>query len=214
MPRLGIILGCLNVSPAYHGAMPISLPNLFRGIILLALAAHVFYMYSTARTIGETVGLTPATVMIASLFALIMLIPFIWAVALPEFPEMYLRHVRATRWFEQGRCPDCGYPTTGSRTDRCPECGVALASPKPYAVSWHTVRLFIIINALAWLIGCASAECWALVDEHRFRAEAARHIASNNEQTYERSRWWPNHSNALLYTQDQEIHTDKKTLLP
>jgi hypothetical protein len=187
--------------------MPVSLPNLFRTLIMLVLAAHVFYMYSTARTIGETVGLSPGTIVLAGLFSLVMLIPFVWAVALPEFPEMYLRHVRARRWYEQGRCPDCGYVTTATRTNRCPECGAALTSPRPYAVSWHTVRLFVIINLLAWVLGSAAAESWTLVDEHRFRVEATELFATGQEGPYQRARWWPNHTRSLICTENGDVHT-------
>jgi len=189
--------------------MPISLPNLFRALIMLLLAAHVFYMYSTARRISETVGISPSAIIIAAMFALVMLIPFVWAVALPEFPEMYLRHVRARRWYEQGRCPECGYPTTATRTDRCPECGNMQEPPSPYAVSWHTVRLFILINALAWMIGCAAAESWALVDEHQFRTEAIEHVTTSKQRTYDRPRWWPNHNQALVYSEDRGVRANE-----
>jgi len=192
-------------TPIILPTMPISLPNLFRVVIMLVLGAHVFYMYSMARTISETVGISPATIAVASLFALIMLISLVWAVALPEFPEMYLRHVRARRWFEQGRCPECGYPTTATRTVRCSECGRELVPPVTYAVSWRTVRLFILINVLAWSIGCTAAESWALVDEQRFRAEAVAYVDTENQETYHRARWWPNHTGRLIYSEQTGV---------
>jgi hypothetical protein len=189
--------------------MPVSLPNLFRGAIMLVLGAHVFIMYSIARTMGETVGLNGGTATVAALFALVMLIPLVWAVALPEFPEMYLRHMRARRWYQQGRCPDCGYPTTATLSDHCSECGVTLRPPQPYSVGWHTVRLFIIINLLAWLLGSAAAESWVLADEHSFQQEAIAYIERGGVGVYQRDRAWPNRSARLIYDREDGVTAAK-----
>lgn len=152
--------------------MRLSFANLFRAGVLLILAAHVFYMYALGRTQQETFGFDFGATIIAGLFALAMLIPLIWAVTLPELPEIWQRHVRARHRYDRGRCVACDYPVTASAARACPECGRAIAPPRAYHVSARTIRLFIAFNLAAWMLGCAAAESWILLDEHHFRAEA------------------------------------------
>ncbi len=183
--------------------MPLSLPRLFRVIVLAALALHVFYMYSIARGVmagHDEFGFHLGHSLIAAAFGLIMLIPLIWAMTLPEWPEMYTRHVRARRRYFSGCCPACGY-TSASNTNRCSECGSERREPEQYRITPRTIRLFVAMNLLAWLIGIATAEMWALADERAFSREAAAHVARGASEPFSRPRWWP--SAAVEMSQDQ-----------
>lgn len=151
--------------------MAFSLPNLFRLLIVLLLTAHVFVMYCIARTMDGEIGSGIGTIILASGFALVMLLPIVWAVALPEFPEMYLRHVRGRRRYDAGRCPTCGYTPGVRNPTRCSECGEPVRKPEQYHVGIRTIRLFILINLLAWVLGCAAGEAWCQNDEWLFDAK-------------------------------------------
>ena len=188
-------------------AVPIALPHLFRGLILLLLTAHVFYMYSMARTLAGTIGWSWGTAIIAAGFALIMLLPFIWAVALPEFPEMYLRHVRGRRRFERGECPDCGY-RIATREAPCSECGSAIEPPEPYRIDRRTIRTFVLINLCAWGLGLAAAEGWAQFDERSFLREARAAHAVSGTGSYSRARAWPSTSVRLRWDVDHGVRSE------
>jgi hypothetical protein len=175
--------------------MPLSWANIFRALVMLALAFHVFYMYCLARVKADTFGFDLGTTIVAALFALAMLIPLVWAVTLPELPEIWTTHVRARRWWKQGRCPSCGYQIEGAITEdrRCPECGLPLRAPPGYRINAHTIRLFIALNLLAWVIGCAAGELWILRDEREFVREfQAGQYDWVSGIRGGRSRRWPN----------------------
>lgn len=185
---------------AYHfQIMPLSLANLFRSLIVLALALHVFYMYSLARSVIGGFGFDLGVTATAMLFSLIMLLPLIWAVTLPDWPEIYTRQIRGRRWFAAGRCAGCGYVVAGCGTT-CSECGMVRAAPRPYAVNVRTIRLFVVINLLAWLLGSAAGEIWAAEDERTFVREVEARLAAGREDDYARPRRWPAGSTSLMYT--------------
>lgn len=138
--------------------MPLRWATLFRLFVLLMLSAHEFVMYRLARRMGGA-GLDDVNeIVLACLFALAMLVPLVWAVTLPELPEIYTRVVRARRWFRQGRCPSCGYEIGSKHISECPECGSPHIAPREYAVTKATILRYAYINALAWLIGCGLGE--------------------------------------------------------
>ena len=133
--------------------MPVSWELLFRAIVALLMTAHVFYFYLFARAREATAGGS-------ALFALAMLVPLAWAVAISDLPEIYRRGRRHRRW-EQGRCPGCGYPVrAGGGDGGCPECGTSMDEPRPYRFTWATIRRFAFLVAAAWVIGCGAAETW------------------------------------------------------
>jgi hypothetical protein len=136
-----------------------------------------------------------------------MLVPLVWAVTLPELPEIWTTHVRARRWWKRSRCPSCGYQIEGSIDNErtCPECGVLLREPEGYRISARTIRMFIALNVLAWIIGCAAGEVWLLRDELAFRRRCARGVLPITEiasgSMVLRPRVWPNNSSMLLSRQ-------------
>jgi hypothetical protein len=179
----------------------LSFAFIFRGLVLLLLAAHVFYMYCTARGMGAHFGFDSGTTIGAALFALAMLVPLVWAVFLPDVPEVIAHHVRPRRRWRRGECPHCGYDRlslpAGATT--CPECGGALREPEPWRFTSQTVRRFVAINLLAWLIGCFGGEAWMLNDEHAFRGEIVQRAAAGNSAAWSRARRWPNDACSLVY---------------
>ena len=88
--------------------MPVSWTATVRVIVLLLMAAHVFYFYAFARAPLEIVGVDLSAVLASSAFALIMLVPLAWAVVLPDLPEIVRNH-RARRRWRSGRCSMCNY---------------------------------------------------------------------------------------------------------
>lgn len=184
--------------------MPLNGANLFRVLIMLALATHVFVMYSVARTVLGGFGFSVGVTITAMIFAFIMLTPLIWAVILPEWPEIYTRHVRARRWFRAGRCPACGYQLAGE-VAVCSECGAAYQRPQPYAISARTIRIFVMINLLAWIIGSVAGEAWTIDDERAFVREVNERIEEGYDRQYVRARRWPVESTSMMYKPGEAI---------
>jgi hypothetical protein len=182
--------------------VPVSWANNFRVLVMLALAFHVFYMYCLARVKADTFGFDLGTTIIAALFALAMLVPLVWAVTLPELPEIWTTHVRARRWWRQRRCPSCGYRTEGltGEDKKCPECGLPFRFPQGYRINAHTIRLFVALNLLAWMIGCAVGEAWLQRDERQFLKEAnvVHDVQFDLTRTIDsRPRIWPNGDDSM-----------------
>ena len=67
--------------------MPVSWTTLFRLLVMVLVALHVFNMYCFSRVVEESVGLDAAAIVGSGFFALAMLIPLVWAVVLPDVPE-------------------------------------------------------------------------------------------------------------------------------
>ena len=181
--------------------MPISFALIFRGLILLALAAHVFYMYCTARGLGGHFGFDPGTTTGSSFFALAMLVPLVWAVFLPDLPEFITQHVRPRRRWSRGQCPQCGYDRLSLPADEkvCPECGGELREPEAWRFTVRTVQRFVAINLIAWLVGCFAGELWMENDERDFRAEVTAQLKRDDISDRYRQRRWPNHSETMAY---------------
>jgi hypothetical protein len=179
--------------------VPISFATIFRAIVLLVLTVHIFYMYCTARGMGEHFGFDLSTTIISALFALAMLVPIVWAVFLPDVPEFISQHVRPRWRWKRGQCPACSYDRRGlpNSDEPCPECGEALREPASWRVTRHTVRRFIAINVFAWMIGCWAGEVWMENDERNFRREVETSIGSASD--HRRSRRWPNHEQKMSY---------------
>jgi len=141
---------------------------IFRLMIVLLLAAHVFYMYALARAESDAFGVSLATVLLCAFFGALMLLPFFWLVCLPEFPEILQRQTIGPRRVRAGKCPWCAYPAAQSGSAICAECGGSTTEPEAYEWSWRVVRIFIVMNVLAWFIGSASAETFITLDERTF----------------------------------------------
>jgi hypothetical protein len=187
--------------------MPMSLGNLFRLFVLALLALHVFVMYSLARTWDGAFGFHLGATFGSTFFALLMLVPLLWAVTVPEWPEIYARYFRARKRWSRGRCPDCDYDLRGNPKDEsnCPECGIVLVEPEPYRFTSAIFRKFIIINALAWLIGSVGGELWIRADEAAFLQEVIAKV-SLGETSFQRSRDWPG-IGALRWTEEQGVRS-------
>lgn len=167
--------------------------------MLLLMAAHVFYLYAFARVQQEIVGLDFPAILASSSFSLIMLVPLAWAVALPDLPEIIRAQRSRFRW-SKGECPRCGYPVVHAKGGSCPECGADRAEPKAFWLGWSTARRFAVLAAVAWLLGCVTAETWAAVDESIFAREAKAHLDVTAADQYSRPRLWPMQDMTLYYT--------------
>jgi hypothetical protein len=191
----------------------------FRAAITMLLALHVLFMYSMARGMGEHFGFDVTTTMIAALFAFAMLIPLVWAVALPELPEAITHSILPRRRWKKGRCPGCAYDMRGviglahgaasavsaEQSVRCPECGTMMREPPPpemLQLSARTAKRFVILNLLAWLVGCTAGETLMQIDERVFRSEVEARSTAGLSDTFTRPRWWPNRNCAIGYRPD------------
>jgi hypothetical protein len=181
-------------------AVPVTFAFIFRMLVMLVLATHVFYMFCTARGMSGTFGFRPGTFVIACLFAMAMLIPLIWAVFVPDLPVYFSQHMIPRRRWERGRCPACGYDRHGlNDSPSCPECGGAFEEPGRWEGGPETVRRFLMLNVLAWVIGCGVGEAWMQIDEHAFRSEVRARAAGGNTAHWSRARRWPNANSSLIF---------------
>ncbi len=179
--------------------MPVSWTVIFRLFVLLLMAAHVFYLYAFARTLQEIVGPDFPTILASSSFALVMLVPLVWAVVLPDLPEIVRTHRGRGRWL-QGRCSRCGYWVLQAQGNSCPECGTDRREPGSFRFGWPTVRRFAFLAATAWLVGCVAAESWAVLDEATFAREAVAHVDGTATKYYNRPRRWPMQDKTLYFS--------------
>lgn len=179
--------------------MPVRFATIFRVVVILALAAHVFFMYSIARVMREEFGITWSGFIVTSLFALAMLVPLLWLVWLPDAPEAYIQWRAANRW-RKGRCTRCSYDISQTKAERCPECGTVLSEPSGYEFSMRTLRRFAVMNLLAWIVGVGAAELNLSLDERAFVREALVVESRNNVPMYSRSRSWPNGAAHLFHS--------------
>ncbi len=153
------------------------------------MAGHVFLMYVLARTWQETFGNSISVVMLSLLFAGVMLIPLLWAIAIPDLPLTFMRSAARRRWI-RGQCPECRYPASESSARVCPECGAAITEPEPYQFRWSLVRRFVILAIAAWVLGAVAGEAWVVADEASFRREIAM-IRNMPVDRNGRDRRWP-----------------------
>jgi hypothetical protein len=179
--------------------MPAFLRALVRVVVLLLMAAHVFYVYAFARALQEIVGHDFATVLASSSLALIMLAPLAWMVALPDLPSIIRAHRARRRWL-QGRCPRCGSFVIQAVGGACPECGADRSAPVTCRVGWAAARRLAALALAVWLLGCIAAEGWASLDEAVFAREAEAHVSASRDLSYSRPRRWPMQDKTLYYT--------------
>lgn len=177
--------------------MPVSWTAVFRGAMLLLIAAYVFFWYAFARMRQEIVGLDVVTVLASASFALVMLVPLAPATALPDVPVLVRSEIGRRRWRE-GRCAVCGHSLLEGRGGSCPECGAERAEPV-FRLGWDTVRRFVTLAALAWVLGCSVAECWTWLDESSFAREAPKLVTADLGH-YSRARRWPMGDRNLYYS--------------
>lgn len=188
--------------------MNFNLANLFRAIVTLLFAAHVFFMYAHVRGMGETFGFDLRTTIFGLIFSLIMLIPFVWVYWVADVPQIISNHILPKRRWAKGGCPSCGYSREGLTTDSCPECGAQLIKPRDYQFGLATIRRFLLVVMIAWLGGCFAAEGLALIDEHQFRREVDVRIAQGRTDDYWRQRIWPMENSGLGYVGGRFISND------
>jgi hypothetical protein len=170
----------------------------WRAGLALCMAFYVLCMYGLARAEIEGVGLRPGTVTLAALFALLMMVPLVWIVAIMELPELW-RGVRARRRWKLGRCPACGYDIHGSLASECPECGAGLGLPPEHRFGWRTLRRFLLVALVTWIAGSAACESWAIFDERAFAGEVRARLAAGADAVYWRERSWPCDGAWLIY---------------
>lgn len=139
--------------------MPLPLAVLFRVMLLLVMIGYAALMYVLVRDITGNQPESLSVIGLSALGTLVLMLPLVWIVGLPELPEIYMTWWRATRRWRRGRCPVCDYPRMESQSI-CSECGRALIEPQPYRFTGRTVAVFTVMIALAWLLGCVAGELW------------------------------------------------------
>lgn len=180
--------------------MPMSLANLFRFAVLIALAVHVFMMYSFARGMAEHAGFGLGVAIRCAVFSLILLVPFVWVYWIADLPIMYRRWWKPRRRWKRGECPHCGYPFEGSSSQICSECGMQrIPPPEQYSFSLSTIGRFVALIALAWVCGAAAGETWFLEDGRAFAAEVEARLDAGKNRKYARQMHWPNGNCSYVY---------------
>ena len=99
-------------------------------------------------------------------------------------------NVRNQRRWKQGCCASCGYPRSHNAEGdvyQCQECGNALNPPDHYQLTLRTVRRFVWILALGWILGVFVGEIWVRIDETSFENEVL--VRPMTDQS--RQRVWP-----------------------
>jgi hypothetical protein len=180
--------------------MPMPWTAIVRGVVLLLMAAHVFYFYAFARAPQEIVGVDFPAVLASSAFALVMLVPLAWAVVLPDLPQI-VRNQRARGRWQRGRCSMCNYLLLYEQGASCPECGTTRGEPDSFQFGWSTVQRFVLLAAAAWAVGCIGGESWAVLDEVAFAREGEIHVSTaTTTDAYSRPRRWPNQDQTLYFS--------------
>ncbi len=176
-----------------------------RTVVLLLMAAHVFYFYAFARAQQEIVGVDFPTVLASSAFALVMLVPLAGAVVLPDLPEIVRNHRACRRW-QRGRCSMCNYLLLYDEGANCPECGTTRDEPDSFEFGWPTVQRFVLLAAAAWAVGCIGAESWAVLDEVAFVREGEAQVSvTTAKDPYSRPRRWPNQDQTLYFSSSSGV---------
>ncbi|MCZ6835588.1 MAG: hypothetical protein O7G85_07425 [Planctomycetota bacterium] len=174
-------------------SVPLTMGNLFRILVLGVLALHVFAMYCLAQSWSGKFGFHTGQTVLAVVFSLIMLIPLLWAVTLPEWPEIFVKSFRARKRWKQNFCPECNYDLheiVSGKIEVCSECGEPFVEPEPYVFSFRMVRRYMLINLLAWVLGSIGGALWIQFDERAF----AKQVEVESVQGYNwtsRARRWP-----------------------
>jgi ribosomal protein L37E len=187
--------------------MPAFLTGLLRVVVLLLIAAYAFFVYAVTRAAQETVGLDFATILASASFALVLLVPVAWVVALPDVPGLFFGHRARQRWRE-GRCPRCGSASLEQTAGICADCGADRGEPPAPRPGWSVVKRLAAMALAAWLVGCAVAEVWAVADEAAFAREAEAHLSASSGTSYNRPRCWPAQDHALYYTRRDGVSAD------
>jgi hypothetical protein len=188
----------------------LSATSLLRLLVLAIMALHVFVMYCTARDlVGEPFGFDLGTSILACVFSLAMLLPFVWIVGLPDLPD-YLRLRR--RW-KRDQCTQCGYQLRGGNHLICSECGAIVRPPVNDLVQPATICRFALIVLAAWLAGAAGGETWIQLDEAAFLREAEAATSSPGIDIYSRDRRWPGGSQRLIYRRGRGVLTEHELMM-
>jgi hypothetical protein len=169
-------------------------------VVLLLVAGYVFYLYAFARGLQEIVGRDFTTVLASCSFSLVLLVPMVWVVALPDLPRILWTHRARRRWL-QGLCPKCGLFVLHEEGSVCPECGADRSLPASFRPGSVEVRRLAVIALAAWFLGCIASETWASLDETVFAREAEAHVSASPDDEYSRPRRWPMQDQTLYYTQ-------------
>jgi hypothetical protein len=138
------------------------------------------------------------------LFASAMLIPFLWVAWLPDLPAAFVQW-RARQRLSRNQCASCGYSLAGLDSGMCPECGQTQTEPPDYIWTWHVLRRFLVLNALALILGIAGAEIHVSMDEAAFRREVEALKNSGGTGPYMRAMAWPNGTGHFRYTEANGI---------
>jgi hypothetical protein len=181
--------------------IPIWASTLHRALLVGFLGCYTLVTYLLVRPLFETIGFDAGTTMKSMVVVALLTSLMIFLLPVADLPSIWFLHHRPARRRRRGRCPDCGYPLERIEVGTvCPECGSDGTLPEPWRPNRGTVRRFLLALLLALLAGSVVGEWFLLVDEARFRQEAAVRRYAVPSETYSRSRQWPNQHARMSYS--------------
>lgn len=170
-------------------------------VMLGGFTLYCCLMYLLVRPLFESFGFE-MEFMLKSVAVVTILGCFVFfLMPIVDLPLIWFRHRRPMVRARRGCCPECGHPkppeTSGSI---CSECGSEGTLPPVWKPNVGTIRRFLVLLALAIVLGSAIGEWSLLVDERNFENEAALRRYSVAGDDYTRPRAWPNGHASMTYT--------------
>ena len=155
-----------------------------RSLLWLVLGVYFFVVYGISRGLIADFGVSLWVVARAAMATILMGGFVVWLILFTEVPEMICEHALPRRRAARRRCHACNHRSEGGASVLCQECGADHADiPKPYTLSWRTVRRFGLILFLSLTAGVTVGELWISADENRIRSSVSAMISDSILQT-------------------------------
>lgn len=144
----------------------------YRTAFALVIAAYVVIIYIAVRAMQGSFGASPIFVLYAIVPILILGVFTLPLVPLAELPENWVLHQMPAQRRKRGLCPACAYPMPRDAA-LCSECGSDGRVRAIIEPSWSSLKRFMQLALIGYLLGIVVGETLIQIDEWRFRREAA-----------------------------------------